>query len=346
MSDDYIGVDGKPHQWYNLEQTILSRNPVLSFDVGARGIGKTTAWSIWARKSWERTRHQWAIVVRREDEYQVIKKTFWLGIGAGKLEIMNDGIQCFARQKRPLDVDEDQWSSTHRWEPFGWWLLMKDANVYKQMSAAFSQVPVDKMLFDEFIIEDPAKRYLATEPAPLLSIMSSVFRNRPRRVCCFSNAGFVHNPYFEAYHVTSGDFAHGDYVRRGDVLFHYSRQPSPAVYADGLTPGETSYQTGNHFKDVTGEGVAEKPAVTRLLWNLTDGVRWWKVYDILVKGWLFVELSSKPGREAPVYNLDPYVITDGGMYDRDILTQLRRTLHHGRLRFSSDEARNTLYDHI
>lgn len=340
----YMGVDGEWYPWYDLDRYQLSRQPVIGFDIGSRGIGKTTAWSKWAWATWQRKKSMWVVCVRRRDELKAIRQGFWAWLLAEGWETTTDGNMCKIRKARPRSIKPDEWSQTHPWEPFGFFLCMSDAVNYKQNSAQFSAYPIDKMLFDEFILEDPAKRYLETEPAPLTSIASSVFRNRPRRVTCFSNAGFVHNPYFSYYGVTSGDFANTDYVWRDDVLFHYSRQPSPIVYAQGLRSGDRDYQTRNVFRDATGEAVCAKPKSSRPWCNLATKQALYRVYTMPIKGWLFIERANRPVSTVPTYTLDPYTIVSGGVYDLNAIKVLRRTLHANKLRFARDEDRADIFD--
>lgn len=342
----YLGVDGKRYPWYDLNTFQLSRHPSIGFDIGSRGIGKTHAWSHWAFATWRRKRTMWAIVVRRRDELQAIRAGFWTGLYKDGYETKNDGSMCSIRQARPRSISADEWSERHPWQPYGFFLCMTDANTYKQNSAQFSEYPIDKMMLDEFIIEDPAKRYLETEPSPLTSIASSVFRTRPRRVTCFSNAGFVHNPYFAYYNISSGDFAHSDFVWRDDVLFHYTRQPSPIVYAQGLKGDDREYQVYNTFRDVTGKAICEKPKSARPYCNLVSKIRSYRVYTLPIKGWLYVEPAQKMLHTIPTYTLDPYTIAENGTYNQDFMKLLRRTLHANRLRFRRDEDRADVFEYI
>lgn len=342
----YLGVDNKWWPWYDLATYQLSRNPVIGFDIGSRGIGKTYAWARWAFATWRSKGSMWVILVRRRDELKSIRQGFWTGLHADGYETRNDGIMCLIREIRPKGAKADEWNESHPWQPFGFFLCMTDANTYKQNSSQFSAYPIDKMMLDEFIIEDQAKRYLDTEPAPLTSIASSVFRTRRRRVTCFSNAGFVHNPYFEYYGVTSGDFAQSDYVWRGDVLFHYTRQPSPMVYAQGLKGRDKAYQTANEWRDVTGAAVIPRPKSAKPRFTLITKTRSYRAYTLPMKGWLYIEATRKPLKTVPVYTLDPYTIAPNGIYDPGVIKLLQKTLHANKLRFRTDEDRADFFDYI
>lgn len=344
----YKGADGQYYPWYDLN-LLLSRHKAFNFDIGARGIGKTTSWSLWARKSWEINKARWAVVVRRPEELAITRVTFWEGLAGRGYEFKNEGIKNFIRPKRPQGTSQKAWNSEAPWQFWGVFLCLSDANRYKQASSMFSDSRIDKMLFDEFIIEDDSKRYLSTEPSPLFSIASSVFRNRPRRVHCFSNAGFVNNPYFRHFGLSSGDFTQSNFVKRGDdVLFHYSRQPSPEIYTTGLTSREKDYQVHNIFKDVTGCGVVkELPQYCIPSFNLNDKHgRYFIVYHCHIKGWLWVKAVRKPLGNLPMFNLDPYSIIVGGVYDNSVIKMIQKSQRAGRLRFMSDEARIAIFEVI
>lgn len=342
----YMGVDGAWYPWYRLDHFQLSRNPAMGFDIGSRGIGKTTSWSRWAWHTFHNKGSMWVVCVRRPDELKAIRAGFWTWLYAEGWETMTEGLMCSIRPARPLNVKPKEWAEQHPWRPFGFFLCLTNATTYKQNSAQFSAWPIDKMLFDEFILEDPAKRYLETEPAPLTSIASSVFRNRQRRVTCFSNAGFVHNPYFSYYDVTSGDFAETDYVWRDDVLFHYTRQPSPIVYAQGLRKDDKAYQTRNAFRDVTGQAVCERPRSARPWCNLATPARMYRVYTMPIRGWLYIEADRRRLKTVPTYTMDPYLIVPDGVYDRKIIKRLQQALHANRLRFGRDDDRADIFDYI
>lgn len=346
MSDGYIGTDGNYHDWYDLN-IALSRNPAFFFDVGARGIGKTTSFALWARRTWESKRTRWAVVCRRPDEMSLLRENFWNDFTlGGDYEVSFHGIRSLIREKCPEDEDRKRWRASHPWVFWGVFLNLSDALKYKQASQFFSASNIDKMLFDEFIIEDDSKRYLTTEPSPLFSVASSVFRNRRRRVFCFSNAGFVNNPYFRAYGVKSGDFINSDFVQPADnVYFHYSRQPSPAVYNDGITFSEKSYQTANIFRDVTGSLVESKPVGAIPVANFT------------IAGKCFVLYRSKYGRhrfveERPfvggvnTFTLDKFTMVENGIFDRGFLRELGRLYSGNYLRFDCDDSRNLILDAI
>lgn len=343
---EYVDIHGHIWPWYDLSKYQLSRNPAIGFDIGSRGIGKTYSWSHWAFATWRAKAAMWAILVRRRDELKAIRQGFWTNLYAEGYETKTDGIMCLIRDAKPRSVKAAEWAEQHPWQPYGFFLCMTDANTYKQNSAQFSSYPIDKMMLDEFIIEDQAKRYLDTEPAPLTSIASSVFRTRRRRVTAFSNAGFIHNPYFSYYGVTSGDFEQSDYVWRNDVLFHYTRQPSPAVYSEGLRGRDKAYQTENAFRDVTGAAVIKRPKSARPRFSLITREKSYRVYGLPIKGWLYVEANNKELKTIPTYTLDPYLIARHAVYDPDIVKLLRRTLHINRLRFHTDDDRADIFDYI
>lgn len=343
MMVGYIGTDNMHYEWYDLNLA-LSRNPTYFFDIGARGIGKTTSFALWARKSWEKTGERWAIVTRRPDDLSMLRQNFWNDFTlGGNYEVTFNGIKSLIREKCPVDEDSRRWKKTHKWELFGVFLCLSDAISYKQASPFFSESNITKMLFDEFIIEDDSKRYLTTEPSPLFSIVSSVFRNRRRRVFCFSNAGFVNNPYFREYGITSGDFINSDFktLKDGEVVFHYSRQPSPKEYEAGLTNKEISYQNNNLFRDVTGVCVRKRPPLCKPIYNVWAENRSFVLYinDVATKYYISEHSLIN---NLPIYTLDKFAIVKDAIYETGIIKDLKKLYHKNRLRFDTDDIRNII----
>lgn len=342
----YTALDGQEYDWYNLN-IALSRNPSFFFDIGARGIGKTTSFALWARKSWEAKGARWAIVCRRPDEMSLMRENFWNDFTlGGRWDVSFHGIRSLIAEKCPPGVNKKKWRAEHPWQFWGVFLNLSDAIRYKQASQFFSTSKIDKMLFDEFIIEDDSKRYLSTEPAPLFSIASSVFRNRPRRVFCFSNAGFVNNPYFKAYSVTSGDFQKSEYVNPEEgVYFHYSTQPSPAIYSQGITQDEKQYQTQNIFRDVTGSLIGQKPTGATPICNFYVEGSWYVWYRSRYGHLSFIE-KKPPAGNVGRFTLDKFDLVESAIFDRDALRALGKKYRHNQLRFDSDESRIVFEDKI
>lgn len=342
----YYAKDGNYYEWYDLNIG-LSRNPAFFYDIGARGIGKTTSFALWARGAYMTKDTRWSIVCRRPKEMSIMRENFWndetLG---GDFDVTFHGIKSLIGKKCPPGENTRKWRAQHPWRFWGVFLNLTEAMNYKQASQFFSTSRIDKMMFDEFIIEDDSKRYLSTEPAPLLSIASSVFRNRPRRVFCFSNAGFVNNPYFKKYGIKSGDFLNSDFVNpKKGVYFHYSRQPSPAVYDEGLTEEESKYQTQNIFRDVTGELIGTKSSGAEPIANIYFNHEWFVWYKAKYGRLTFIERHS-PAGNVPAFTLDKFEMVEGAIYDREFLRMIGKKYRHNDVRFDSDDTRVDFQDKI
>lgn len=161
--------------YWNISRT-LSYNCLFNFVVGARGVGKTYGAKKWAIKSFLKDGAQFVYVRRYKEELKKLSKFF-------------DDI----KQEFP-DVD----------------FRVKYPNLYINDEVAGTAVPlstskiekstpypnVNKIIFDEFILDKGFHRYLPDEVTNFLELYSTVARTRDVTALFISNALTVTNPYF------------------------------------------------------------------------------------------------------------------------------------------------------
>lgn len=243
-------------EYYNLDNT-LSRGALLSFVLGHRGAGKTYAGKKWAIEDWLRTKKEFVYVRRLDSELAEIKGNLFDDIApAYNLSIKCVGSTFKIRKVKPLDLEKEEdkeWERENPWKTFGYAMALNLQQDYK----SGSWPEVNKIIYDEFIIENPSRRYIKDEPDQFTNLCSTILRHRKGRIVAFSNAGAVWNPYFTAYGITTADLKQ-QYIKRkkGDVLFEQFHSKGNAEHLrQGLmgrigTDKYISYAIDSQFKDM------------------------------------------------------------------------------------------------
>lgn len=167
--------------YYDINRT-LSYNCLFNFIVGNRGGGKTYGFKKWAIKSFIKTGKQFVYVRRYKQELKKITKYF----------------------------DDIRWEfPDHKLEVKGMSFMVdgKAAGIAMPLSTnkIEKSVPypnVDKICFDEFILDKGVYHYLPDEVTTFLEMYETVARMRD--VTCFflSNAITITNPYFLYFDIT------------------------------------------------------------------------------------------------------------------------------------------------
>lgn len=181
--------------FWDISQT-LGYNCLFNFIVGNRGGGKTYGFKQWAIQSYLKTGKQFVYVRRYKKEFKDIAK-FWDDI----------------RDKFPDHTLEVTKSMEFRIDggTAGFALPLSTAKISK--STAFPLV--DKICFDEFILDKGVYHYLPDEVTAFLELYETIARMRDVRMFFLSNAVTVTNPYFLYFDIT---LPYGKNISRKDDI--------------------------------------------------------------------------------------------------------------------------------
>lgn len=243
-------------EYYDLNNT-LSRGALLSFVLGHRNAGKTYAFKEWALQDWISNRAEFVYTRRLDSETKTIKKTLFDDISYkfGKT-VKARGDHFYIRNNRPMDLDGkelSEWEQQNPWEIFGYSMSINLQQDYK--SGTWPKV--NKLCFDEFIIENRSRHYLDDEPSQFANLCSTIFRERKAKIVAFSNAGAMWNPYFNYYDISSSDLKQ-DFIKRnkGAVIFEQYRNQGNIEHLKKGLMGQIGsdeyirYAIESKFKDV------------------------------------------------------------------------------------------------
>lgn len=200
---------------------ILTYNCLFNFIVGSRGCGKTYWAKKWAIKDFLKTKSQFIYVRRYKQELKRIAQ-FW-----------NDIRDEFPDHK--LTVDHGKFYING--ELAGFTLPLSTSKIEK--STAFPEV--NKIIFDEFILDSGVYRYLSDEVTNFLELYETVARMRDVTVFFLSNAITVANPYFIYFDINlrNGFYRHNDVLAKMVNNKEFIEQKSKTRF--GQLIGDTPY---------------------------------------------------------------------------------------------------------
>lgn len=333
-------------KYYSLEPA-LSRGATMMLTIGKRGSGKTYSFKKYAYSDYIKKGLQWVYVRRGEDEINSIKQGFWDDFLINediKKEIKVKGHTCYIRDAMPIELEgkeKREWQFNNEWKVFGYFIPLSKSQNFK--SASFPLV--NKICYDEFIIENTRRHYLPDEVNQFLGLVSTIARNRKVKVFCLSNAGFVSNPFFTEYGVNSADFNNSQWVRRnnGEVLFEYNNDNSNddilMKSAASVIAGEEyiAYAVENKFKDGNSDLCSPKPHAAAPYFKITkNGKKWLTIYKSPEGGnwWIDLKDSNVHG-----YSLSRWTPVEDAMFNNEIAMILKNKLDKRSLNFSSPDVR-------
>ena len=173
--------------YYDLTK-LLSFNKMLNMSIGARGLGKSYAAKRWAINGWLKNKKQFVYLRRYKTEFNNIKNYFSDIKDRYPEHEFSVGKGCFY-------IDG---------EVAGYYIGLSTS----QNNKSNSYPDVDKIIFDEFIIDKGRVNYLRGEVQVFLDIIETIARTRDDvRVLMISNAISSINPYFMYFNIFphSGD---------------------------------------------------------------------------------------------------------------------------------------------
>ncbi len=323
--------DEMEFKWYDLGRT-LSRfsDADLIFVVGPRSDGKTYSFKQWAIKSWLATGAEFVYIRRLRDEVDSVKHTLFDDIAS------TFGVEV----KLKGDRFKIRIEGAETWEDFGFIIPLSEQQNFK--SASFPNV--DKIAFDEFIIESGRRRYLPREYEQFINLIFTIARDRKVRVVCFSNAAAIANPYFSEYGITTNDFNNGvETASRngGSVVFNVyeANAGNRERRQQGLIGRISSsayqdYALGNEFVDVVDENIVDTSTMSTPLFAVVVSDKDCFVVGAMKNGAYLVRRGSNAG-------VPQYQMVRGGseIFDPDLISKLKRAQDRKRLFYTSPSDR-------
>lgn len=323
--------------WYDGSK-ILSYNKIINFVIGNRGGGKT----FWAKK--------WAVT-----DFKKKGKTF-VWIRRYKDELDNKKLSRFFDDIADLFPD-DKLEVKNKVayindKKFGDFIPLSTA-------AQFKSVPfptVNKVIFDEFIIDKGSIRYIKNEAEGFLELYSTIARLRDDvRAVFLGNSISISNPYFMYFKLTpklnkrftSNDdiiiemFTDTDYIDQVNKT-RFGRLVAGTSYGD--------YAVDNNFLRDSQTFIEKRTPASEFLCGMKyNGVMYGYWIDYKA-GLIFMSQQHDPFSYA-LYTLtkddhEPNLLLIKSMARNRHLAKIVFAFEHGLMRFNDQMTKNQFYDLI
>lgn len=353
---------------------VLSFNATMNHCVGGRGIGKTygaqkkiTSDAIKAT-SFEETlvsitrrgkttqeimltgtcAHQFVYVRRYKEELAVAKSTFF---EAYKHEFPTWDFRVNGDEAQMSRVDDREMGKQRPWVVIGYFIALSVANKYK--STAFPRVKW--IVFDEYILEKGATRYLPNEAVAFNNLYSTIDRYKDKtRVLFLANAVSITNPYFIEYKISPDDIDENGFVRKhnGYMVIHFieSDQFEAEVYQTAFGKfiegtAYADYAVGNQFNDNNKALIAKKSYKAQYMYTIETMNGSFSVwFDVALDKYVCQEKRPKDER---IIVTDPKLMSENKTlmtFSDNALAVLRTAFRHDRVRFDTPVSRNAFVE--
>lgn len=268
---------------------VYSYNAMINWLIGERGVGKS-----------------FGILEKVINKYKKKKRKFiWCRRYLSDIEtsVGKNGRCTLTQAINPIKFPNDKFTTTcgdkityiyMNGEVIGYGLALSRADDYKGVD--FSDV--DTLIFDEFLVQEGAGRYLKNEPMLLLSLIETVFRLRENgKVFCLGNSSSVVNPHFDFFNLSIPYNNEIKTFKNGTMLVYYIKNETYREIKRKSTFGTivsgTDYEKYAINNDFIGDNqnfIKKKPPTAKLFCNLIlDN----KVYGVWIKNYeMFISTKS------------------------------------------------------
>lgn len=332
----------KTFSYYSFDK-IYSFNAAFNFIIGARGLGKTYGAKKKVVNNFIRNGEQFIYLRRYKSELNG-RGTFFADLAH---EFPQHHLRVHGNLAQVAEYHKDP--KKRVWETAGYFVPLSTAQAQK--SIAYPNVTT--IIFDEFIIEKGALRYLPNEAKAFNDFYSTVDRWQDKtRVLFLANAVSIMNPYFLEYDIKPDEVPEYSRHAGGFIACHFadSDQFASEVYQTrfGKFIADTEYAEfsvrskfgDNHHRMVQFKPSDAKYYCTIETRNGTFSV--WVDYSVP----LFYIQDKRPKRE-DIYTFVPEWMDDTKtlMMPTDKIAQvLRSSFKNGRTFFSSPKVRNAFVE--
>lgn len=187
--------------YWNLRRTLTYSDVLFFFIVGNRGGGKTYGFKEWAIDDFIKTGMQFGYIRRYKDDLKEPMNQYFKDIQDKypDYEFKTDAKYFYIREK-PAD-EKEKWTEK---DIAGYGFTLSTANNKKSISYP----KINKLCFDEFLLDKGNQRYLPNEPIALLNLYETIARpgtDHPKVLLfMLANALTITNPYFLFFNLKIG----------------------------------------------------------------------------------------------------------------------------------------------
>lgn len=319
---------------------MLSYNKVLNFLIGNRGGGKTFGFKEWSIKDFKKTGRQFIYMRRFGTEFD---------------DMAQEGSDYFSdiRFKFPNDELEIKGDKAYiNGEIAGYMIPLSTST--KRKSTNYNRV--NKIIFDEFIIDKGVYHYIKNEVQLFLEFFETVARMRDDvRAIFIANAISIVNPYFLFWNVkpkNSVGFTVNDHmvieVYMNQEYVDKKKQTRYGQLIDGTEYG--SYAMENKFLRDSDTFIAKKTPNADFMCGLKyEGVMYgfWVDYNA---GYVYVNKQYDPSSHM-LFSLSredhaPNMLMIKSLHDNKSLKRIIYCFQNGLLRFQDQAIKKQAYEFL
>lgn len=199
--------------YYNYNN-LLSRNALLNFVIGERGVGKTYNAKKFCITDYIKSGHQFIYIRRFKTELETSLSTFFD-------DLQNNGdfedLALTVKKRKEYYVFEMDG------EEIGYGIALTTSSILK--STAFPKVK--NIIFDEFLInQGSAYHYLRDEVTQFLECVETIGRLRDLRIFLLGNATTITNPYFAYFDLSLPYGSEYKSFKNGLICVNYIKNPA------------------------------------------------------------------------------------------------------------------------
>jgi len=325
--------------------SLWSQNGVYNFLVGARGLGKTYGAKEFAIRKFLDTGDQFIYLRRYDTELRGAKAALFndLHDAFPNYEFRADGDLL---KIRPISVGETE----YKWEICGYAVALSKA----QQKKSISYHRVRLIIFDEFIIEKGAVRYLPDEAKMFNDFYSTVDRWKDKtRVLFLANSISIMNPYFVEYDIKPDP--EREWIRKfkdENGFFIIAHFPDSEAFAKGVYQTRfgrfikgteyADYAVGSFFSDNSNDLVRSKSEEAIYYASLITDFGKFSIW-VDSSNMLTFYLQQKCPREEVIWVMDPAIMAENRIlveFNNPLLSTMRTAYAQGRAWFDSPQSRN------
>lgn len=331
--------------YYNYDK-VLSFNAVYNFIVGPRGNGKTYGAKKKVIKAAIRTYEAGDPV----DQFIYLRR--YKTELVGRYTFFNDIEHEFPDYDFRVDGSVAQMATVvsrgdkkRHWIVIGFFFSLSNAQARKSES----HPRVKWIIFDEFIIEKGALRYIENEADAFTNFFSTIDRNQDKtRVIFCANSVSIMNPYFLKYDIRPEE--HQEFIRtaKGFIVVHFAETEEFGKEVFATRFGQfiegteyADYAVGAEFDDNHDRMIGTKTADAGYYCSIETKQGIFSVW-INWDGPVFY-IQQKLPKQQLMYTLLAVKMDEGKtllVYSDKIMQYLRSGFKNGRVFFDSAQARN------
>lgn len=329
--------------YYSFDR-IYSYNAAYNFVIGARGLGKTYGAKKRVVNNFIRNGEQF-IYLRRYKTELAGRGTFFADLAH---EFPDHHLRVHGNLAQIAEFEKDE--KKRVWQTAGFFVQLSTAQAQK--SIAYPAVTT--IIYDEFIIEKGALRYLPNEAKAFNDFYSTVDRWQDKtRVLFLANAVSIMNPYFLEYDIKPDEVGEYSSHAGGFIACHFadSSQFQNEVYQTrfGKFIKDSEYaefSVGSQFSDNHKRMVQFKSSDAKYYCTIETGNGTFSVW-VEYSGPIFFIQEKRPKSGEMLYTTVPGLMDDGKvllLHSDKIAQVLRSSFKNGRTFFSNPQVRNAFVE--